>query len=619
MTRAAFHLLLLLCLVAPAAAGQPAASQLKQAFVLHLEDDGAILLPKRQSLTLRELLLRFRKATAEYDTRNSTTGNRAQAGATVCELPVVLHIAPNVPWQNVQIVLGVVEQANCYRVWFARASKQSGKSRYIDAILPRNRAATYQKTKTGLLRIRSTVVHLELVPIPGKLAQREWSLENTVFAMTQPTAVTYRIGADQEYASLSAVGSVVGGQAAMRRVANPAGRVRVLVSTTPRTPFHLVAGAMEMFDRSLFPYLELLAAPPLARQEWNSHFLPLPPTALNPGVRTRVIGGDAEETYLVAPWSVKAALDTAQAKLLTDGNPLDPGVRLPLGPGAKLESGPFTGDRIVVNLSGDGALRVRGLQLSIEAFTTFFRAYVATRAMGAQPKGMSRILLRVDGAAPWAHVLALLSVLHAHGVGEVEFGVRLYSDENDGARAVLEFDAPRIGATAAENARVVGYVTVKLQGPPAMLNHAETLAQLRTLDRTALDMHAERMVETQWGPKGSEQRVSMPLNVRFDWRGKRSYSMRRVMRWVTEERTSKFARGGFFGGRKSRCLVSATEKVPARYVIAALARLQSLAWNEIWIYAHYRPAESVRISPMMLYPESNRLVRVEDGLGVFVR
>ena len=612
MTRAAAYLLLLLCLVAPAAAGQPAASQLKQAFVLHLEDDGAILLPKRQSLTLRELLLRVRKATAEYDTRNPVA-----AGATVCEMPVVLHIAPNVPWQNVQIVLGVVEQANCYRVWFARAGKQPGKSRYIDAILPRNRAATYQKTKTGLLRIRTTVVQLELVPVAGKLAQREWSLENTVFAMTQPTAVTYRIGADQEYADLSAAGSVVGNLAAMRRVANPADRVRVLISTTPRTPFHLVAGAIEMFDRSLFGYVELLAAPPLARQEWNSHYLPLPPTALKPGVRMRVLGGDAKETYLVAPWSAKAALDTAQAKLLTDASPLDPRLLLPLGPGAKLESGPFTGGRLVVNLAGDGALRVRGLQLSIEAFTTFFRAYVATRTMGAQPKGMSRILLRVDGAAPWAHVLALLSVLRAHGVGEVEFGVRLYSDENDDARDAREFAAPRIGATVAEDARVVGYVTVKLQGPPAMLNHAETLAQLRTLDRTALDMHAERMVETHWGPKGSEQRVSMPLNVRFDWRGKRSYSMRRVMRWVMEERASKLARGGFFGGRKTRCLVSATEKVPARYVIAALARLQSLAWNEIWVYAHYRPAEVVRIAPTMLYPESNRLVRVEDGLGVF--
>ena len=614
MTRVALLLPLLLCLASPTFAKQPTAAQLKQAFVLHLEDNGEILTDTRELLTPRQLLSRAVRKATEYNVKTNVAPDPEPG-----DLPVVLHVVSNVPWEHVQIVLGIVARTSCSRVWLARPGKR--KSRYFDAVLPKYRGVPYRKGPGGVLKpLERPVVQVEFVPVTATIQRRSWRVDKKNLIVPQPTAVTYRIDAEGDHGNWMEVGGMISARATALLGKDPANRPRAIVCISSRTPFHLVAQGLEMFDRSLFPYVEFLAAPDLTRAAWDKLVLSYPLIDTPAAARARVIGEDSLQTFLVAPWSGSSnAIDTAEAKKVGDGNPVDASVRLPLGPGNKVDSGPFEGDRVVVNLTRDGAIRANGFEFSLRVFTVFFRALVATRATGEEKKSAPRVLLRVDGEAPWAHVLTLLSVLNEHGIREVEMGVRLYADEKDSDRDVRQFDAPRPGESLADATSTEGYVSLKLHSQDAFANHAAAPGVFRMLDRSLLDIRAERMVETRWGPKDDRQKVMMPLNVRFNWGAMRTYSLREILRGMIKDRATRFRREGFFQARATRCLVSASEKVPARFVITALARLRSMAWTEIRVYAPYRPFAGADSASTLPYPRTNRLIRVDDGLGVFSR
>ena len=134
-------------LAAPAAAQrkQPSAADLKVAFVLHVRDGGLLQLPGQELLTLREILARITKVAAEFDPE------KAANQQALCDMPIVIHVEPMVPWHHVQTVMRLVAQLRCHRIWLAREKGEGVE--YHDVSLPLGSMGVYVKTDDGLVEI----------------------------------------------------------------------------------------------------------------------------------------------------------------------------------------------------------------------------------------------------------------------------------------------------------------------------------------------------------------------------------------------------------------------------------------------------------------------------------
>jgi len=596
-------------LAAPVAAqhAKPTEAELKQAFVLHIRDGGVLLLPSKESLTLRDLYERIARAGGEFD-------KRTNAGSPVrTDLPVVLHVDDDVPWQHVQIVMEFVARWRSHRIWLARSTGGDGGVSYRNVWLRGEQSAVYRKTERGLVAIPAKVFPLFLIPMSTR--PRAWETAGATIKHLQPTEVTYMFGPTEDAGTLSQAAAMAALFAAKARLENGAGPIRAILSALPQTPARLVIDSLRAFDRSLYPYVELLGVPFPETDEWDRHRLPFPRFGASPTLKASVIGGDPRQKFVVAPWAVEPGSSPAvsnEVRRIEGFDRIDSSVRLPLAAGVARDKGPWGENRLTINLTRRGELRARGHEFSLRSLGVLLRGLVTARKL--DPKlARLRVLLRVDGDAPWGHVQTLLTEIKRSGIESVEFAVRAAATAGDSQRAADRFDVlyrPR----EADGRQHDGFFRLPLLELTGPLKASELVDAMRVIQRSELVMQAEREVETEWGPEGETKRVQRPLNVRFEWKGTRHYAIRNVNRAIVASRATEMGGMKLWSMKKSRVVVSASEKVPAKYVIACLARLGVLRWGEIWFFHRTEMSDLAREAAFLPYPDRDRPLRVLDGL-----
>ena len=288
-------------------------------------------------------------------------------------------------------------------------------------------------------------------------------------------------------------------------------------------------------------------------------------------------------------------------------------VLLPLAPFASRDPGDAATNRHVVSLDRHGRVFVNGERRTIKEMLSWFALKGYPKPKINKDKA-PRVLLRADARAPWLHVQHVVSALRISHIPQIEFGVRMKADERDPDRDALEFDTPR--TTAKE--RADGYFVVRIRGPVSRaaldpVTSRESAPNLLTRD--VLEFHAERMVSAKWGAGAAATKVQAPLNVRIQWNASRTYSFRTMATWLKADRSMRARAASFLNRRPRRVLVSATAKVPAGQVIAAMARLKAMAWSEVWFFKPTLPRKGAAVSAKALpYPPNNRLLTVIDGL-----
>jgi biopolymer transport protein ExbD len=295
-----------------------------------------------------------------------------------------------------------------------------------------------------------------------------------------------------------------------------------------------------------------------------------------------------------------------------DFEAIDATVRMPLATGLARDKGPWAGDRIAINLTRSGQLRARGHQFSLRALGLYVRGLVTARKLDAEA-GQLRVLLRVDGDAPWKHVQQLLTELHRSGVERVEFGVRGAATGGDSARDAARFDVLHRANEDDEQQYDAFFELLLDEWAGTRPSRFASVAR-SDVDRYQLDMLAEREVDAEWGPDGRTTHVRRPLDVRYEWEGKPYYDVRALIRVLVAARGAAFQKGALIRSSKLRVVVSASEKVPAKYVIAALARAKALHWGELWYFRRTEASEAAREALSLPYPKSNDLLQVRDGL-----
>ncbi|MHC4937838.1 MAG: ExbD/TolR family protein [Planctomycetota bacterium] len=552
------------------AARQLPASLLQEEFRIYVEDGGRILMASKEWLTLRQLDGRFAKVRAEYDKKH-------KAGP-VSELPVVLHVDRNAPWFHVQLVLKAAAKARCPRVWFA---VESNGRKYINANLPMD-LVDPGKSTTFMMNV------VRLVPRGSKM--RQWPGGRVV---TGPTSASYLFdgygtpmgGAEaKEYAAM--IASFEGKSVICRAVIIP----------TPRTPFGLVAEATQLFDRSRYRSVEFAdSGPVLFPQETRR--LPYPPAErLDP----TIVHGIGDPLHSVV---------SKTGRRRFEGGRVDSAIRLPLAPAGVPDRDPGREGRTVINLGRNGEIRVGGWEMDLRTLLVHLASEVYPDHSELPP----RILLRVDRAAPWQHVMQLLTALSRRGFESVEFAVRRRADGSDPAREALVFGVPRDDSAADPGAHAAMF-QLRLRRDPPVVALGDAVAAVKSVDRDSLHMKAERMVDATFGPKHASAR--RPLDVRFFWNAKSTYSYRQLVRWIHEQRAAQLRRKMILGARKLRVVAAIDEKVPAGFAIAILARLKEMGWGEIYCFEPLeQDAETLLDAETLPYPESNRELRGEDGLG----
>ncbi|MHC4955957.1 MAG: ExbD/TolR family protein, partial [Planctomycetota bacterium] len=389
---------------------------------------------------------------------------------------------------------------------------------------------------------------------------------------------------------------------------------RAILIATPRTPYWLVARGMDVFDPRYYKHVEFLDPGEPERRMFRARPLEYP---VNDALRGKavVLGGDPNESIPDVPTLVfeeTTVPESLESKKLADPSPVDKTVRLPLAPSAAVETGTFDATRVVVNLTSNGEIRCSGYQMSLRAVRIYAQAVMAANTHKDKPV-TPRFLLRVDGDAPWLHVQYVLTELQRSGVALVEFAVRPRADASDSERDVVRFEVPR--ASDDKSAANTGYFAVGLR-TLSRGSDPSALGGLGGYERHTLDIVAEREVEGRWGPAKKRTKVRRPLVVRFEWDGTRSYSMRDVIRSIVRTRAASLrSNTSTFFATKLRAVVSPSEKVPARFVIAAIARLKTMGWREVWFYRPTSPEDHLRGASFLPYPDSNRLLEVDDGHG----
>jgi biopolymer transport protein ExbD len=296
--------------------------------------------------------------------------------------------------------------------------------------------------------------------------------------------------------------------------------------------------------------------------------------------------------------------------LLLLADPVDSTVTLPLAPSASVDPGPSATNRIILNLTRHGQVRVGGKQRSLKELLAWFaiEAYPKPRTN----KNVPRVLLRVDRDAPWQHVMHVASVLQRSGLKQVEFGVRLRADRRDSVRRTLQAGVQR----STDSASPEGYFAVRLRPhQPIPTTLIEKLRTSKDVRRDRLILTSEREVSASWGPKATRKAAKIPLNVRVEWNGRPTYSPRVLRAWI---RSSVINRARAFisaSAARTRVIVGASEKVPARYVIASMSRLRTQGWREIWFFVSLsHTASRLRSAPSLPYPKTNGSLAGDDGL-----
>jgi len=583
---------------------RPTEAERKIAFVVQVRDGGVLQSPSRQIQTLRQLHAGFGEAAAAFDPK-------AASAKRLSALPVIIEVEPNVPWHHVQVVMQVASRQRIQRIWLAR--RRADKVEYVNAWLGGGAGGTYVKTEKGLVELPTQRFLLYLVPqLP--LARR-WIGEGGTTYVVQPTAVAYRFGPNQEVGPLLKATTEATIFAARARMEIPLAPTVGVVAAAPSTPSRFVFDAMGAFASPLYSRVGILDAPLPDQGTWDRKLLPFPELTVWPKSKARVVGGDPKVQF---PAVLRVAegdatpTESDEVQAVPEFTLVDKTIRMPLGAGLASDRGPWDGDRIVINLSRRGELRSRGHQFSLRALGSFVRGFVAARALDGNKRPV-RVLLRVDGDAPWQHVQALLTELHRSQIERVEFGVRAAATSGDSERDAMRFDVlyRKDEPDGQQHDAFFDLVLDEWAGT-RLGRDADVVSN--QIDRSELQIRAEREVESEWGPAGEQQKVRRPVLVRYDWNATGLVSFREVIRALVDARGLALKRRGLWSPRKLRVVVSASEKVPAKYPIAALARLSALKWGEIWYFRRAKTPESAREALFLPYPRSNVLLEVRDGL-----
>jgi hypothetical protein len=281
--------------------------------------------------------------------------------------------------------------------------------------------------------------------------------------------------------------------------------------------------------------------------------------------------------------------------------PIEADLRPPLAPvGASLRR--FDGEKaMVVELSRFGRIRVGGATRSLSGFLLLLG--------NEEPAARDRIVLRVDGEAPWQHVAHLLTALQRRGIEGFDFVVRRKADRRDSARDALEFAVPREPSAEDLEERVLAV---------RLLRHdrsAKPRIGAPILARNRLEIAAEREIESTFGPQGRTVPASRPLNVRMTWNDRATYSFPQLREWILKQRAQRIGNSLLWAGAPQKVVAAIGEKVPARFAIAALATIQEIGWQEVYFFAPLEQEDSVLLGAMaMPYPRTNRLLRGSDGI-----
>lgn len=297
--------------------------------------------------------------------------------------------------------------------------------------------------------------------------------------------------------------------------------------------------------------------------------------------------------------------------LLLLANPADIAVTLPLSKSASVDPGPSAMNRIAIDLTRHGQIRAGGKQRSLAELLAWFAIEAFPRPQ--TNKNAPRVLLRVDRAAPWQHVLQVVSVLERSGIKQIEFGVRLRADQRDSARRAFQVGVPRDPALPSPE----GYFAVRLHTRSLKkMMPVESPRAAKNIVRDQLSLIAEREVTARWGPVGKRQSVRLPLNVRAVWNERTTYSHRLLDSWTGKSAVNRATRLTLSLGAKTRVILRVSEKVPARYVIAQMALLRSNGWQEIWFFDRITHTSMTRLAAnAMAYPKTNRMRGGNDGLS----
>jgi biopolymer transport protein ExbD len=540
---------------------------LRNEFRIFIRDGGDLLLATNEKISLRALGGRLARARTKFDIRTQTKR------VDISELPVILHVDGKAPWFHVQLVLAEVAKARCPRVWFA---VDAGGVKYLNAHLPMD-----------LVRPGQDAIFLmvNVTLLPTKNEKRKWPGGGVV---KQPTGISYSFDGDGTMGPMEARALALG------MVAGQGKSVicRAVLAPAPPVPFRLVVEAMQIFDRSRYRSIEFVAPGKIEFPERMSR-MPYPAwDRLDPSIVHGI--GDP----------VRAAESNPEMRTFKGGL-VDPGIRLPLAPAGVPDREPDRKGRIVVNLTGDGRIHVQHHQRSLRAFLYFLAAEAYPDHSALPP----RVLLRVDGSAPWLHVTHILTALSRRGFENVEIAVRRRADSRDPARDALTFGVPQ-----GEDGPHAAMFQLKLLQAPAGSAGKGALQAVRTVRRDTLEMIAEREVESTFGPDNAP--AVRPLNVRFVWNGKSTYSFRQLVRWIHEQRAAQLKKRAFWQTKQLRVVTSISEKVPARFAIAILARLKEMGWSEFYCFERLEQEDTEFARRLaMPYPKTNRPLRGDDGLG----
>jgi len=130
---------------------------------------------------------------------------------------------------------------------------------------------------------------------------------------------------------------------------------------------------------------------------------------------------------------------------------LTPGIRPPLAPSAG-EDKPNQDDRpVVINLDRNGRITMAGGEVTMRVVKVVLIGHrdhfdklerKRLKAVGKQtPKGARstmRVLLRVDGGAPWGHVAWLIQLCQANRLDRIEFAVLRSKPAKEDAKPALD-------------------------------------------------------------------------------------------------------------------------------------------------------------------------------------
>ena len=286
-------------------------------------------------------------------------------------------------------------------------------------------------------------------------------------------------------------------------------------------------------------------------------------------------------------------------------------MRPPLSPAGAPDDVPVKEGRAIVNLTRHGQIRIDGEERSLRSFLT----HVALELYPDRSKPAPRVLLRADGAAPWRHVMEVLGVLHRRGFRRVEFAIRREADGGDSEREAVIFGVRRDADAKPETGRFGAVFSMRLIAHARDAETPDLLERLHVLPLDTLRLTADREVEAKFGPEGHAQRVMRPLNVRFSWNGRSTYSFREVAQWIHKHRASKVSIRTLLRPTTMRAVVSVSEKVPSRYAIALLARLRELGWTEILFFERLMQEDDHLLgAPYLPYPATNRQLEGDAGL-----